>query len=275
MLDRTGAVVALKPLRHAKSRLHPIPAPLRHRLAWCMALDTLRALAAVMGEVVVVSGEPDLRVRLSAAGLAVSVRPDVAGGGINAALASGAANLAATGRTTVLACVADLPSLRPSSVRAVLTASRGRARSFLADASGVGTTMLVARDTALQPHFSGRSAAAHRASGAMALAEDDLPTPVPDARRDVDTEAELADAYRLGLGPATMSLFDPATGQLGRHQTITTVGDEESGTVAAVTAEGVRLRLPLERVAVTPDALLPGQTLQAVTAEDRVLSAWR
>ena len=40
-----AAVVALKPSEYAKSRLD-LPAPLRQRLAWTMALDTLRALAA-------------------------------------------------------------------------------------------------------------------------------------------------------------------------------------------------------------------------------------
>jgi len=210
-----GAVVALKPLDSAKSRLGALPPPLRRQLAWCMALDTLRALAAAVDRVVVVSDQPDLQARLLAHGLEVSLLPDTAGGGINAALDKGAALLRTSAATTVLACVADLPALRPESVRAVLAASQAFPRSFLADASGVGTTMLVARGADLAPRFSGRSAVAHRQSGAAALTEAHLLMPVPDARRDVDTEADLADARRLGLGQATAALFDPHTGRLG------------------------------------------------------------
>jgi len=103
--------------------------------------------------------------------------------------------------------VADLPALRPGSVRRVLAAAPP-GRAFLADTSGVGTTMLLARDTALEPRLQGRSAAAHRQSGALPLGNDLLGGPVPDARRDVDTEVDLFDAVRLGLGPATRGLVD-------------------------------------------------------------------
>lgn len=205
--------MALKPLPHAKSRMAGVSPPLRRQLAWCMAVDTMRALVAGVDEVVVVSDQPELAVRLRAHGLAVRVRPDVPGG-LNAALASGGEALAAAGCRTLLACVADLPALRASSVRRVVEASAASGRAFLADSTGVGTTMLVAHDTALAPQFSGRSAAAHRASGAVALTDDRLGAAVPDARRDVDTEVELADAYRLGVGPATRALFNPATGRL-------------------------------------------------------------
>ena len=92
---------------------------------------------------------------------------------MNAALDNGADALRAQGFTTVLACVGDLPALRAESIIKVLAAARssGADRAFLADASGVGTTMLIAHDTRLLPHFQGRSAAAHHASGAINLAE--------------------------------------------------------------------------------------------------------
>ena len=50
----------------------------------------------------------------------------------------------------------------------------------------------------LEPCFGAGSAAAHAASGAMAL-----PGDWPSLRRDVDTADDLADAVRLGLGPRT------------------------------------------------------------------------
>jgi 2-phospho-L-lactate guanylyltransferase len=70
---RTGAVVALKRVELAKSRLAGLPDPLRRRVAWTMAVDTLTALSAAVDEVVVVSDEPALESRLSRLGLTVRV----------------------------------------------------------------------------------------------------------------------------------------------------------------------------------------------------------
>ena len=103
----------------------------------------------------------------------------------------------------MLACVGDLPALRPESVRQVLGGrTRLCRRSFLSDASGVGTTMLIAGDgQPLLPHFQGRSAAAHQAAGAINLAADRLGAPLADARRDVDTEVDLDTAIGTGARP--------------------------------------------------------------------------
>ena len=53
----------------------------------------------------------------------------------------------------------------------------------------------------LDPRFGGDSAAAHAASGAVALTG-----AWPSLRRDVDTADDLAAAVRLGVGPRTMAL---------------------------------------------------------------------
>src|SRR5215213_239926 len=161
-----AAVVALKPSEYAKSRLD-LPSPLRQRLAETMALDTLRALTAAVAEVAVVSGQPALASRLARAGIPATVLPEPAEPGINAALVHGAERLRAGGFGTVLACVGDLPALRVASVNRVLRAARGVPRAFLPDASGVGTTMLVATDAPLLPAFTGRSAHRHRSAGAV------------------------------------------------------------------------------------------------------------
>jgi 2-phospho-L-lactate guanylyltransferase (CobY/MobA/RfbA family) len=58
--DRVGAVVALKALPAAKSRMAAVPAPVRERLARCMAVDTLAALAAVVDQIIVITDQPDL-----------------------------------------------------------------------------------------------------------------------------------------------------------------------------------------------------------------------
>jgi 2-phospho-L-lactate guanylyltransferase len=272
----TAAVVALKSLEQAKSRL-ALPDPLRRRLAWTMALDTLRALTSALPHVLVVSDQPALDARLRRAGLSVAVLGDSSRVGMNPALDNGAEVLRVQGFTTVLACVGDLPALRAESIIRVLAAAEcsGADRAFLADASGVGTTMLIAHDTPLLPHFQGRSAAAHHSSGAINLAGTSLGA-VPDAQRDVDTGIELHAAQALGLGPATSALVDHETGRLGRHQVITaTAWRGPGGEQQAVTAAGRRVALPAGVLAEDLRQVRSGQRLHAVVAaDDHVLSAW-
>ncbi len=242
-----AAVIALKPIEHAKSRL-AVPDPLRRRLAWTMALDTLSALCRALPHVLVVSDQPALEARLRRAELAVEVISESGHVGMNSALTRGALSLHAQGFISVLACVGDLPALRPESVARILDASRSHPRSFVADASGVGTTMLVAHDVELAPQFQGRSAAAHHASGAVSLAAEAIGSPVADARRDVDTEADLAAAIGLGVGPATSALIDHEKGRLGRYELITaTQWRNAEGDQLAVTTTGRRIALPAER----------------------------
>jgi 2-phospho-L-lactate guanylyltransferase len=176
-----GAVVALKAGEHVKSRLAPLPEPLRRRLAWTMAVDTLHALTAAVDAVCVVSDQPSLAHRLARAGLAdVEVVPEPWPGGMNDALRQGADRLRSTGLARVLACVGDLPSLRPSSVAHVLAAASAYERAFVPDATGIGTTMLHAgAGVPLGPHFQGRSAAAHHSSGATPLTDERLGTAAP------------------------------------------------------------------------------------------------
>jgi 2-phospho-L-lactate/phosphoenolpyruvate guanylyltransferase len=270
----TAAVIALKPIEHAKSRLD-IPGPLRRRLAWTMALDTLSAVCRALPHVLVVSDQPALEARLRRAGLALEVISESGHVGMNSALTRGALTLRAQGYTSVLASVGDLPALRPESVARILAASRSHQRSFVTDASGIGTTMLVAHEVELAPQFQGRSAAAHHASGAMSLHEEAIGSPVADARRDVDTEADLAAAFGLGVGPATSALIDHERGRLGCYQLITaTQWRNAEGHQLAVTATGRRIALPANALGGELRYARLGQRLHAVEADDRVLSAW-
>lgn len=279
-----GAVVALKAGEHVKSRLAPLPQPLRRRLAWTMALDTLAALVEAVGTVCVVSNQPALQDRLTRAGLgAVQVVPEGRPAGMNEALRLGTDHLRRSGVPRVLAVVGDLPALRPASVRTVVAAAAAYERAYVLDATGVGTTMLLAADGVdLGPRFQGRSAAAHHHSGAVALTDERLGAAVPHARRDVDTEVDLADAVGLGLGPATRALLDPATGRLGAYAVVTTVDGARRGTAPgqaeapghAVTSTGVRVLLPPGRFADGLRLPRPGQRLHCVLAGGEVQSAW-
>ena len=135
--------------------------------------------------------------------------------------------------------------------------------------------MLVAHDVELAPQFQGRSAAAHYASGAVNLSADAIGSPIADARRDVDNEADLAVAIGLGVGPATDSLIDHGKGRLGRYQLITaTQWRNVEGELLAVTATGRRIALPAEALRDELRYIRLGQRLHAVEADGRVLSAW-
>jgi 2-phospho-L-lactate guanylyltransferase len=277
-------VVALKRLTFAKSRLATLPAPLRRRLAWCMAYDTIAALTDAVEQVVVVSDQPALQARLRPLGPRVWVLPEVPGGGLNAALRYGAAELSrrAVARRAptrpesgmVVACVGDLPALRPTDVQHALHAAAQHSRSYLADYSGIGTTMLFAQATDLDPHFGGRSAAAHKRSGAVALDDGSLPYPIAGARRDVDTEVDLADAVRIGVGDATQNLFEPLSGRLGDYSVITTTSVSGPGSRVVITSRGTRAELTDAALSHPLRGVREGQRLHAVLAGDRVLSAW-
>jgi 2-phospho-L-lactate guanylyltransferase len=202
-----GAVVALKSGGQVKSRLASLPETLRQRLAWAMAADTLTALAPAVRSLVVVSGWPDLERRLALLRLPVEVLPEPAEPGLDAAFGHGEHWLLAEGLRGVLACVADLPALRTATVGRVLAAAPPGSRSFVPDAAGVGTTMLLVRGRALDPRFGGSSAERHESSGARRLDEGVLGD-LADARQDVDVEADLARARRLGLGRHTAALLE-------------------------------------------------------------------
>jgi len=208
-------LVPIKRLEAAKTRLRGGLTDADHEaLVLAMALDTVAAALAspVVGRVVVVTADPvpgDAAVVLGAELIA-----DVPDAGLNPALAYAAALVRRTGATPsqpgVAALTADLPALRTDELTEALrlaeeTAAargprgQGGGRSFVADASGAGTVLLAAPPAALlEPCFGAGSAAAHLASGAVPLTE-----PWPSLRRDVDTAADLAEAFVLGVGART------------------------------------------------------------------------
>lgn len=199
------AVIPIKPLGLAKSRLRgAVPGHAHEDLVLAMAIDTVRAATAsgrLLGVLVVTD---DCRVRDAVTAIGASCLPDRPAGGLNAAVAYGAATLAGP----VAALTADLPALRPAELAAALDSALNTTgvqaqRAFVTDAGGTGTVLLTAASgTALGPRFGPGSAAEHWASGARQLAGD-----WPTLRRDVDTPTDLAEAYALGVGAATAALL--------------------------------------------------------------------
>jgi 2-phospho-L-lactate guanylyltransferase len=147
--------------------------------------------------VVVVTDDDEAAASARRAGAVVVA--DEPAAGLNAALRHGE-SVARTLVPSVGALSADLAALRHRELTAALSAAPRGGQSFIADAAGAGTTLLLApTGIDLDARFGERSAAAHRASGAAQLDASAWPS----LRRDVDTEADVRAAVLLGIGPHT------------------------------------------------------------------------
>ena len=199
---RWSLVVPAKRLGAAKTRLAPLTGGgpgLHADLVLALLADTVaaaHACPAVDGVLVVTD---DARAAATVHALGARTVPDEPDRGLNPALAHGAR---AAGTPAVAALSSDLPALHPAELAAALAAAAAVPRAFVADAAGTGTTLLTAVGVPLDPRFGGGSAAAHAASGALALRGD-----WPGLRRDVDTPADLYAAVALGVGPSTAGLL--------------------------------------------------------------------
>ncbi len=181
------ALVPVKRREAAKLRLSARLEP-AERLALSRALlrsvvDALAGSAAV-GEVVFVSAARDTIPERH------RVLPDP-GGGLNAALESARALLAAEGADEILVLPADLPLVTASDVDAIVARGRGAGLALAGDAAGTGTNALFlpARGP-FRFRFGTESLAAHqaearRAGFAAALVES------PGLGFDVDTPEDL------------------------------------------------------------------------------------
>lgn len=195
-------VVPVKPPAFGKSRLVGLDDAARRDLAEAFALDTAAACraAARVAEVLVVTDDARFAARFAALGCA-SV-PDGDSSGLNPALRQGVAEAARRWPHLVPAAVlADLPALDPADLDAALGAVVAGGASYVADASGTGTTLYTSSPEEFDPAFGPDSAHAHRVAGALAL-----PGALATLRRDVDDLDDLRAAAALGLGPQTARL---------------------------------------------------------------------
>lgn len=202
-----AVVVPVKRLDVAKTRLD-VASATRIDLALAMATDTVRACLSATAVSVVVVVTDDERAAAAVRELGARVVADEPDAGLNPALEHGAAAATEAAAGTRIASVSsDLPALTPATLDEVLSIASATARACVADAAGTGTTLLAARDlAAFTPQFGADSLRRHLAAGAVDLSS----RADPRLRRDVDTVADLADALRLGCGPATTGLASAA-----------------------------------------------------------------
>ena len=214
--ERWTAIVPVRSLTEGKSRLltGSSPAP---SLIEAFARDVLRACgdSAHIGRTIVVS--PDASIEALAREGNSEFVPEPSASGINEAIASVRAICAPN--QPVIGILADTPCLTGATLDAVLTHARDYDVSFVADAAGTGSTMWCAQVPGARSFFGSHSRAHHRASGAVELGStaksgDDAYLWTR-ARRDVDTDVDLWDAHRIGLGPATTHVYEQRAASTG------------------------------------------------------------
>jgi 2-phospho-L-lactate guanylyltransferase len=202
-------VIPVKLLAQAKSRLTGLAGQRRAEFALAMAADTVAAAvrADTVAAVLVVTDDPE--VGAISADLGAMVLADTPAGGLNQALAHGAAysqdRWPERGRAGL---AGDLPALRPPELTAALAAAARLQTAFVADADGTGTTLYAATPGALfRPQFGPASRDRHLATGAVAVEIADIATGLAGLRRDVDTIDDLRAAAKIGLGPRSSALW--------------------------------------------------------------------
>ncbi|MGV1088656.1 MAG: 2-phospho-L-lactate guanylyltransferase [Mycobacterium sp.] len=202
-----GLIVAVKNLPAAKTRLSPLfEADERRLLVLAMLIDTLTAALAVPAVRSLTVVTPDLTAAAAVRALGAEVlidptAPDHPDPLNNAILEAYEAVRPTTSNIVVLQ--GDLPALRSIELSEALTAARAQGRSFVADRQSTGTAALFGFGVHLGPLFGAGSAGRHRDSGAV-----ELTGAWPGLRCDIDTPDDLAEAQRLGVGPATVAAIN-------------------------------------------------------------------
>ncbi|MFM1917591.1 MAG: 2-phospho-L-lactate guanylyltransferase [Actinomycetota bacterium] len=208
VMDTWRAIVPIRGLQDAKSRFLDLPLP-GATLAWAMFTDLLNSLnrAACIHEITVVTSINPEEFQERFPGVACVQEPP--GVGLNHAIGiAGAQQLPASTKGTMV-FLGDLPCIRPDDIDH-LSAVGIDQPSFVPDAAGSGTTIWCAPKTyPVKTHFGRHSRAAHRASGGTELGNGFTADPWPRLRRDVDTQVDLWDAHRIGLGPVTLATVAP------------------------------------------------------------------
>lgn len=189
-----AVLVPLKRPDRAKTRLASSGVADHQRLAVAFAWDTIAAALAspLVAGVWVVTDAAEL------VPPAAHHLPDEGAGDLNRALAAGAQAIQeAQPSLGIAALCADLPALTAIDLTEALR-SAGQ-RSFVSDAQGSGTTLLVvAAGGSLAPAFGENSAHRHTESGAVALTG-----ALSTLRLDVDTAEDLERARSVGVGDHT------------------------------------------------------------------------
>ena len=196
------AIIPVKPWALAKLRLG-VSNDRRVELARAFSLDVLDCVVSTpeVGQVIVVTTEPELQARAQASGAVIlNDRPLLSSDPLNDAIRLGRSwALIHAPAEPIVVIPGDLPSLTPGALSAALEAMSGCETAFIADGEGSGTTLLsAATPRFLSPLYGAESGRRHFESGCHPIAGVD-----PRVRRDVDTVFDFSCARELGIGEET------------------------------------------------------------------------
>ena len=201
------AIIPIRSFTDGKTRLRT-PQATTPSLIQAFADDVIHACSTCpeISRTVVVSPDPQVLALAQVRGCGILEEQGATG--INEAITLARTNI----EGPVIAVLGDTPCITGEILTMVLDEARDHSASysasFVADAAGVGSTMwCVQPPSSATSHFGHHSRAEHRAHGAAELGSGNASPAWARARRDVDTDIDLWDAIRLGLGPASSALL--------------------------------------------------------------------
>ena len=197
------AIIPIRSFTEGKTRL-TVPRADNPSLIQAFADDVIHACSTCpeISRTVVVSPDPQVLALAQDRGCGILEEPGATG--INEAITLARTNI----QGPVIAVLGDTPCITGEILTMVLDEAHDKSTSFVADAAGVGSTMwCVQPPSSATSHFGHHSRAEHRAHGAVELGTSKASPDWARARRDVDTDIDLWDAIRLGLGPASSELL--------------------------------------------------------------------
>lgn len=192
------ALVPVKALAGAKSRLAPGDRDAIERLSLAMMGDVIEALLGVpaLERVAVVTPDPTVAREASALGAQALLRDDP---GLNAAIEAGAAQLAPSPEDGLLVVLGDVAAASTAELAQLIDAAPERGVALAPSRDG-GTSALLRRPRDVIPaHFGADSAKRHREAAAHAgvpLCELALPS--------LAIDVDVADDVRAILGVASL-----------------------------------------------------------------------
>ncbi|MCX5515817.1 2-phospho-L-lactate guanylyltransferase [Kaistia algarum] len=187
-------VVPVKRLQQAKLRLAPVlDATERAGLARAMAEDVLRAVIAVDALAGVLVVTADLTIAALASEIGVGVIADESDQGYNAAVERAARYLIDTGARGILVLPADVPSVTPADIVALLDAhGSGPAVTLVAAEADGGTNALACSPVNAIPFGFGEGSFARHHGAARACNIVPMLPSLPNLARDIDRPDDLA-----------------------------------------------------------------------------------
>ena len=192
MISELWAVVPIKALDQAKSRLAPVMGPAdRRALVLEMLRHTLSVLRSSGGLRGIVVIGPDPEVGDVALALGMAFLPESGAGGLNGALAQAAASVAVHHAQGMLVIPGDLPRLRPSGIRELVRPALPRCVVIAPDRQELGTNALLVAPPDLIPFCFGPDSFRQHLAAAEAVGVTPIVVRSRDLAMDVDVPEDL------------------------------------------------------------------------------------